>query len=206
MKPKLNKKAQNSLNQWEAIHRNHTSIWSSASGVGKKFHDAVKYGEAWEAHLGKALPNKFHDYEVRHVSNVLPEGQYRLNNNKYPDYTLTNHKTMRMILIDAKRKRGYDPREGRQYVTMDETYIDAYQNVQKHYEDQGWSVDGRIYFFVEMKMDLYVANDFQPHDWIKYDNHYGKNQVGIYYLDQMSKDSKVLKGWVKTGGRGHNGF
>lgn len=194
MKPKLNKKAQNSLNQWEAIHRNHIV---PASGVGKKFHDAVKYGEAWEAHLGKVLPNSFHDYDVQHVSNILPEGQYRLNNNKYPDFTLTNHKAMRMILIDAKRKSGYDPSRGRQYVTMDESYITSYQNVQKYYEDKGYRVDGKIYFFVEMKMDLYVANDFQPHSWKKYNNSYGKEQVGIYYLDQMSKHSKVLKGWIK---------
>ena len=102
-----------------------------------------------------------------------------------------------MILIDAKRKSGYDPSQGDQYVTMDETYVDSYQNVQKYYEDQGWKVSGKIYFFVEMKMDLYVANDFQPHSWKKFNNSYGKETSGIYYLKQMSKDSKVLKGWIK---------
>mgnify|MGYP003386711872 FL=1 len=190
MKPRLNKKAEKSLKTWGIQHA-HRGFNNA------RFHDAVRYGEEWEAHVAKMLPNKFHDYEVQHVSSVLPEGQYRLNNNKYPDFTLTNHRAKRIILIDAKRKSGYDPSRERQYVTMDESYITSYQNVQKHYEDKGYTVDGRIYFFVEMKMDLYVANDFQPHSWKKYNNHYGKEQVGIYYLDQMSKDSKVLKGWVK---------
>ena len=188
LKTKLSKKAQKSSDTW------HTS-----RNTDETFREAIKYGEEWEKHLGGKLPNRFHSYEVKHVSEVLPEGQYRLKNNKYPDFTLTNHATKRMILIDAKRKTGYPPcyPQNREYVTMDETYIESYENIRKHYQDKGFYVEGRIYFFVEMKMDLYVANDFQPHDWKKYNNQYGKEQVGIYYLDQMSKDSKVLNGWIK---------
>lgn len=208
MKSKLNKKAQKSYNDWTAdaqyspqgLFRHAILPYKHAKKQSnRRFNEAIKYGEEWEAHVGKRLPNKFHGYVIKHVSGVLPEGQYRLNNNKYPDYTLYDYNRKHMILIDAKRKKGYDPQRGKQYVTMDETYIDAYQNVQKHYEDQGWTVSGKIYFFVELKMDLYVANDFQPHHWQKFNNQYGKNTVGIYYLDQMSKDTKVLKGWVKPG-------
>lgn len=220
MKSRLNKKAQKSYNDWTAAAADPGRVILTRCGLGRqailpykhakkqsnrRFNEAIKYGEEWEAHVGKRLPNKFHGYEVKHVSEVLPEGQYRLNNNKYPDYTLYDYNKKHMILIDAKRKKGYDPQHGpqrdRQYVTMDETYVNAYQNVQKHYEDQGWTVSGKIYFFVERKMDLYVANDFQPHHWQKFNNQYGKNTVGIYYLDQMSKDTKVLKGWVKPGNR-----
>ncbi len=205
MKPKLNKKAQKSYDDWSAAGlqarvQYHGLIFddkNTKKQSNRRFNEAIKYGEEWEVHVGKRLPNKYHGYEVKHVSEILPEGQYRLNNNKYPDFTLFNYDKRNMILIDAKRKSGYDPSEGKQYVTMDETYIDSYQNVQKHYEDQGWTVSGKIYFFVEMKMDLYVANDFQPHHWQKFNNQYGNNTVGIYYLDQMSKDTKVLKGWVK---------
>lgn len=218
MKSRLNKKAQKSYNDWTAAglksvvqnhglfrhvpKQSHILPYKNTRN-NRRFNEAIKYGEEWEAHVGKRLPNKYHGYEVKHVSEILPEGQYRLNNNKYPDFTLFDYGKKHMILIDAKRKKGYDPQHGpqrdRQYVTMDETYVDAYQNIQKHYEDQGWTVSGKIYFFVEMKMDLYVANDFQPHHWQKFNNQYGKNTVGIYYLDQMSKDSKVLNGWVKTG-------
>ena len=206
MKPKLNKKAQKSYDDWSAAGLKAGVQFhglrpfddkNAKKQSNRRFNDAIKYGEAWEEHIGKRLPNKYHGYEVKHVSEILPEGQYRLNNNKYPDFTLFDYGKKHIILIDAKRKSGYDPSQGKQYVTMDETYIDAYQNIQKHYEDQGWTVTGKIYFFVEMKMDLYVANDFQPHDWKKFNNAYGKETSGIYYLDQMSKDSKVLKGWVK---------
>jgi hypothetical protein len=204
MKSKLNKKAQKSYDNWSAVAPK-PDVYRAGPILPYKtarkqnnarFNEAIKYGEEWEMHVGKRLSNKYHGYEVKHVSDILPAGQYRLNNNKYPDFTLYDYNKMRMILIDAKRKKGYDPRDGRQYVTMDETYIDAYQNIQKHYEDQGWTVSGKIYFFVERKMDLYVANDFQPHHWQKFNNQYGKNTVGIYYLDQMGTDTKVLKGWV----------
>ena len=198
MKVKLNKKAQKSYDNWYAVAQGPVLPYkNSRKQSNARFNEAIKYGEEWEEHIGKRLPNRFHGYEIKHVSEVLPEGQYRLNNNKYPDYTLYDYSRKHMILIDAKRKKGYDPSQGKQYVTMDETYVTAYQNVQKHYEDQGWTVSGKIYFFVELKMDLYVANDFQPHHWQKFDNQYGKNTVGIYYLDQMSKDTKVLKGWIK---------
>ena len=198
MKVKLNKKAQKSYDNWYAVAQGPVLPYkNSRKQSNARFNEAIKYGEEWEEHIGKRLPNRFHGYEIKHVSEVLPEGQYRLNNNKYPDYTLYDYSRKHMILIDAKRKKGYDPSQGKQYVTMDETYVTAYQNVQKHYEDQGWTVSGKIYFFVELKMDLYVANDFQPHHWQKFDNQYGKNTVGIYYLDQMSKDTKVLNGWIK---------
>ena len=197
MKPKLSTKAKKSFETWNVNGRGPVHPYPLKTQANKRFHQALSYGESWEEHVGKRLPNKYHGYDVKHVSEILPEGQYRLNNNKYPDFTLCNHNTKQMILIDAKRKNGYDPSQGDQYVTMDETYVDSYQNVQKYYEDQGWKVSGKIYFFVEMKMDLYVANDFQPHDWKRFDNQYGREVAGIYYLKQMSKDSKVLKGWIK---------
>ena len=145
------------------------------------FKEDFKYGSVWEDYVKEKFCT-LHDlddsWEVEHVSEILGPHVFRVNDNKYPDFRLTNEKLKYKIFVDAKCKKG-------SYfhgllVTADRSYIKSYKNIVAMESTNGYSCEGYILFWCVQAKGAYLM-PLEPDQWHHYDNEFGDEIVGQYY-------------------------
>lgn len=169
-----------------------------------RFNRNKAYGDTWEEFVHDYLLT--HTTSVFHVDDVCEVYRTSPNGHRLPDFFLVNQNGHRLILIDAKIKKGkyYDDKStvlANPYFTIETKYCDDYIAVGKMFKDLFPEIEFiEIFLFVffdeaEKAFVIDVERDSDAYRIEHYNNQHGNNTARKYYFNQLTSDVNLTLGF-----------